>query len=293
MDQLNKYKQKLEEEKQEEKENDPIMMMSEVAEELNKVSTIERYPTGLDMLDEHLRLNKKQAGGWADGDLVVVSGLPGNGKTLLSSTLAFYAARQAFSALYFSYEVNIYNLWQSFLAMGGKKDEMIFAPFQHTTGKIEWIEKKIKEAKEKYCIKVVVIDHVGFLAPIQKPGNSNMSQNYSMYLTQIVRELKTIAVKENIIIILPVHMVKSATDDPTLRDIGHSGGPAQEADVVLLVAREESKDKVNSYYTEFTKVILAKNRAGGTTPKWWMKKEDGLLITEHNKPLNQNGGKIY
>lgn len=143
--------------------------------------------------------------------------------------------------------------------------------------------KKIFEAKQKYDVKYVVIDHLGFLAPFQKM-NQNMTQNYSSYLGQICRELKTIAVRENIFIILPVHMVKSASDDPSLRDIGYSGGIAQEADFVILMAREEvKKDSLNiqpnSYYTERTKVSLAKNRVGGSTPTWWMSMEDGKLKT--------------
>jgi hypothetical protein len=73
-------------------------------------------------------------------------------------------------------------------------------------------------------------------------------------------------------------MVKSATDTPTLRDIGHSGGISQEADVVILMAREENKSGDGNYYTQYTKVILAKNRIGGDTPSWWMEKINGKLV---------------
>ena len=216
--------------------------------------------------------------------------------TTLASNIALNMLQSSgIPCAFFTYEVNVYNLWQSFKEMGiEEKSDILCVPFEHTTGKLEWVENKIKEAKEKFFVKVVVIDHLGFLAPLQKI-NSNMSQNYSSYLAQIVRELKTIAVQENIVIILPVHMVKSAGDDPTLRDIGHSGGIAQEADVVILMAREENKDQSNNnYYTNFTKCILAKNRIGGETPSWWMQKINGKLV-ETIKTIdntNQNNRKI-
>ena len=58
----------------------------------------------------------------------------------------------------------------------------------------------------------------------------------------------------------------------------------QEADFVILMAREEVKKESlniqpNSYYTERTKVSLAKNRVGGSTPTWWMSMEEGKLKT--------------
>jgi replicative DNA helicase len=262
---------------------DPIILLSDAAEEQQKNISFTRYPTGIDTFDKNAKLDTEQ-GGISGGELMIISAPTGNGKTTLSSTIAYNMLKnQGIPSLFLTYEVSTFSLWKSFEKMGAQPGDFICAPAQHTTGKLEWVEKKIKEAKEKYMIGNVVIDHLGFLVPFQKL-NQQMSQNYSSYLAQIVRELKTIAVNENISIILPVHMVKSASDDPSIRDIANSGGIAQESDFVLLLAREEtkksslSKDFSDDYYTKYTKVIVAKNRPGGKTPSFWMEMKDGKLV---------------
>lgn len=289
---------KLQEEIKENAIYDDIILLSEASAEKEKTTNFVRYPIGIPTFDAVAKLRETDQGGIAGGDLIVVAGPTGNGKTLLSATIAYNALKgQGIPTLYLTYEVSVYALWKVFESMGAVGGDFICAPANHTTGKIEWVEKKIKEAKAKYGIGAVVIDHLGFLAPSQKM-NQQMSQNYSSFLGQIVRELKTIAVQENVSIILPVHMVKSANDDPSIRDIGHSGGIAQESDFVLLVAREEStKSKLAaemgaSYYTKYTKVTIAKNRPGGETPTLWMEKKDGKL-TETYKEFTSEKKQIY
>lgn len=279
---------KLSEEIQEATANDEILLLWEASQRKEKEASFARYGIGIPEFDDVSKLKPEDNGGIAGGDLMIISAPTGNGKTTLASTLSYNLLKNnGIPSLWFTYEVSVYALWRSFEKMGANKEDFFCVPAEHTSGKLEWVEKKIKEGKEKYAIGNVVIDHLGFLVPFQKMGQQ-MSQNYASYLSQICRELKTIAVRENISIMLPVHMVKSATDDPSLRDIGHSGGIAQEADFVILMAREEtSKSKLASdmqkdYYTERTKVILAKNRIGGVTPSWWMKMVDGKLVTDYN-----------
>ncbi len=58
------------------------------------------------------------------------------------------------------------------------------------------------------------------------------------------RDLKQIALRENVVIILPVHIRK--TDDvPDLNSLAHSAGIAQESDEVILLHRPKSVDSLN------------------------------------------------
>lgn len=284
---------RLSEEIAEGKASDEILLLWDAAKLKEAEASFTRYPIGIAEFDSVAKLREEDQGGISAGDLLIIAAPTGNGKTTLATTISYNLLKiNGMPSLWFTYEVSVYALWRIFEKMGARKDDFFCVPADHTTGKLEWVEKKIKEAKEKFSIGSVVIDHLGFLAPLQKMNN-NMTQNYSSYLGQICRELKTIAVKENISIILPVHMVKSATDDPSLRDIGHSGGIAQEADFVILMAREESTeagkktklsyDMGKDYYTERTKITLAKNRIGGVTPSWWLRMQDGKLVTSYGE----------
>ena len=99
-------------------------------------------------------------------------------------------------------------------------------------------------------------------------SEKSISNNYSTYLTQIVREIKTMALQEEIIVFLPVHMKKKErkSDSVDLEDLKDSSGPGQEADLVFLLERERNLDKnADSYFTELTRIFLAKNRRTGIT----------------------------
>lgn len=268
----------------EELKKDKIVKLSELAGEIAK-KKIQRYRTRVAPLDQVYKMPMDENGGLSEGDLVIISAPTGQGKTLLSATLTRQLMESGLKSCWFSYEVNALALWQIFQQMGTGNDSPIYIPFEHTTGKLGWVTEKILEAKELGA-KLFVIDHLGFLSPHQS-YDRNMSQNYSTYLTSIVRELKTLAVREEIIIILPVHMNKSATDNPSLRDIANSAGIAQEADLVILMAREEEKGNGGSYYTPYTQVKIAKNRPGGETPTFWMTRHGGRLTETIYNPNNQ------
>ncbi len=211
-------------------------------------------------------------GGVAPGDLIVVAGQTGHGKTTLVQdwTISLIRGPKKPKALWFSYEVLTTHLWKKFQEMGMSREDCAFIPCKHSTGNVSWVEEKIKEGKEKFGTRMVFIDHLGFLLPKTNStmGGSKMSSNYSSFLTQIVRDLKTIALREEVIIFLPVHMRKpergSKRSDSD--DIKDSSGIGQESDLVFLIEREKNKDPAaKSYFTDTTVITLAKNRKTGTT----------------------------
>lgn len=182
-------------------------------------------------------------------------------------TINMLRSDKAPKALWFSYEVLATHLWTKFKEMGMTREDCAFIPVKHSTGNIEWVEKKIKEGKEKFDTKLVFIDHLGFLLPKTKGTlGKNMSSNYSTFLTQIMRDLKSIAIKEEVIIFLPVHMKKPnfASKSSEIEDISGSNGPAQESDLVFIIDRIKETDKTrNRMFTGETKISLAKNRKTG------------------------------
>jgi len=210
-------------------------------------------------------------GGVSPGDLIVVSGQTGQGKTSLVQdwTISLVRGEKKPKSLWFSYEVLPTHLWKKFQEMGMTRDDCAFIPAKHTSGNVAWVEEKIKEGKAKFGIKMVMIDHLGFLLPKTQSITKNMSANYSTFITQIMRDLKMVALREEVIIFLPVHMKKvdsRGRQQSDINDIKDSSGIGQEADLVFLIEREKDKNaEAKSYFTDRTKITLAKNRKTGLT----------------------------
>ena len=251
-------------------EENKVMLIKDIAW-MNEFQWWDKYSTGIEVFDTAFEW------GVEDWDLIVVSWLSGHGKTTFAQTLAVNFAEQGLPVIFFSYEVLVQHLWKKFKEMGIRDDLVIYSVEKHTTGNVGWIEEKIKEAKEKYMTKIVVIDHLGFLVP--KSTMSDLSKNYSAYVGQIVRDLKTIAKNEKVIIILPVHLRK--TDNPDLNDLKDSSAISQESDAVFILNREKSADiNAREIYTDHVKIFMAKNRKTGITAQGWFHIKEGRMTND-------------
>jgi hypothetical protein len=212
-------------------------------------------------------------GGAIPGDLIAIAGMSGEGKTTCAMNFARNLIQSGEKVLFFSYEVLVQFVWEKFKVMGLKDRDCVYCPFKNLTGNVSWIEQKIKEAKEKFDVRFVVIDHLGFLAPKMRTVSNRSMDNYSLYLTSVMRDLKTLAKNEEIVVILPVHMRKRESFykknvDLDINDIANSAGISQESDLVFIVQREKDTRSGNlDVYTGFSSIILAKNRRGSKNPK--------------------------
>jgi replicative DNA helicase len=214
-----------------EKINDELILLQEA---INKDKlTCRRFKIGFEEFDEAM------AGGLKDGDLVIISGRSGNGKTSFAQTITFNLCQDKISTLWFSYEVTLEHLHRKFEEMKMPEFYQVFVPKVNTTGHLKWVKEKIQEAVEKYSTKVVFIDHIDFLIP-SSVGRSQ--DNTSAYLKMITTELKSLAIELNVIIVCMAHLKKLSPDaDPEMEDIGYSAGIFQLADYVIMVNRETTK----------------------------------------------------
>ena len=244
----------------------PLVEVARLQQENKKPSV----STGYKEFDEVL------LGGLGVGDLTTISGATGHGKTTFAQSLTYHLTKAQVPCLWFSYEVLISELWRKFKDMGVEDSMIAYAPIKMLTGNVEWIEEKILEAKEKYGVRAVFIDHLGFLA--KKIKAVEMANNFSAYLGSICRELKTIAIKTEVSIVLLVHVRKTYSKEADTEDIGHSAGVAQESDTVFIITRKRDKTDSDYAYTNETIIKIDKNRKTGNTVRKKFELTNGLFV---------------
>ena len=258
---------------------DYVVPIEEACERDGKYT--EAYPTGFPILDEAMRVDGEPRGGVRDGDLLIVTGISGMGKTTFSQNLTKNFLSEGFFSLWFSYEVIMDNLYAKFKEMGmSKNKDLIYTPKKNVSGATKWIGEKIKEAQEKYYVKMVFIDHLDFLSP----SNVNSSDQRRIVLRDICQELKTIAVNQKVIIILMAHVKKVQGREVEMQDLSESAGIYQISDYVFSVNRnfdiEVDKNKRVIFSPNKGMIRTLKNRHFGKFPSM-----DFELVNNIIKPL--------
>ncbi len=200
------------------------------------------FKTGFPSLD-------REIGGVSTGQLVVVSGTTGSGKTTTYQSFTRTLTAEGCFPLWLSYEVPVDDFALSF---NPDYHGWIVLPVTLKDHSLTWIEDRIIEAKLKYGTKAVFIDHLHYLVDLMPKG-----PNMSLVVGEVVRRLKRLAVEHRVIVFLVAHTMKTRFDEePDLGSIRDSSFVEQEADTVLYTFRWKEDPSV-------TVLKVAKNRKFG------------------------------
>lgn len=201
-------------------------------------------------------------GGFSGGQLIIISGWPGHGKSTLAKSIALSAMEQGVMSTWFSYELDTEDFLSDF---PDDTAHNIFLP-QVLSGKSpDWIEQRSWEALLKYGSNLVVIDHLHYLIDMKK-----QTRNISFDVGQLVRDLKLLAVRRNLVVILLCHTTKAKGDELELYqgDTRDSGMIEAEADLCLYCWRDMEVENR-------TIIKITKNR-----PKGIINKKIRLIFTK-------------
>ncbi|WP_262122039.1 replicative DNA helicase [Anaerococcus sp. Marseille-Q5996] len=266
--------------------------LDETVQVINELSLndgdITGVATGLSTID--LKLS-----GLQPAQLILLAARPAMGKTALGLTMAWNAAREGKSVAFFSLEMSTLQLNYRLLSMvsmidleqvmnGRIKDdewELLFRATKEIAQKDIYVDEtpgitlsemrsKLKRLKAEEGVDLVVID---YLQLMQADGRQENRQNE---IASISRGLKSLSKELNCPILslaqLSREADKRADHKPILSDLRESGAIEQDADVVMLLYREDYYDEEEN--PNIAKVIVAKHRNGAT----------GTLDLFFNKP---------
>lgn len=212
------------------------------------------YKTGVSALDEII-------GGFKEQQLVTISASTKHGKTAFGLFLMEKLAELSpvMIPLEQSNEEIIEQRYDN-----GYSVPMFLSPEKLASKvNVDWIEERIVEGIAKHNTKLVLIDHLGYIDDFGTDDKFRR-ENLAYRIGQVMKSLKNIAKKWNVIILLLVHISqKNESNPPTMEDIKNSSDIAQESDMVIMLWRKNSQEnKVRIYHNETLVSVMANRRTG-------------------------------
>ena len=242
-------------------------------------------PTGLTAIDEKL------GGGVHGSELIVAAGRPSMGKTAFALCIAGNVAQAGKPVLFFSMEMSARALHQRNIArigsiplgkvlngasFNGNEDED-WARFTHAVSVLNDMPLYIDETpsltlaqivarsramKRKHGLGLIVVDYLGLMTGATEERQDLRIGSYSA-------GLKALAKRLDVPVLVLAQLNRSVEQRPNKRpgmaDLRDSGAIEQDADVVMMLYRDEFYDP-DSADRGTAEVIVAKQRNGETGP---------------------------
>lgn len=228
---------------------DELITSKDILRSLEEQPEEETYLTGHESVDRLLR-------GFRPTQLIVLSAPTKSGKTAYCMDIS--SNMKEANPLWLPFEETAEELVRRFIESGLECPHFV-TPREIRGNKVSWVEMKIIESVVKFNTKVVFIDHLHFMLD----RNDHMADEIGF----VVRELKTIARRWNVAIVLVCHLKKTNVEvQPTLEDLRGSSFIAQDADTVIMLWREHKrKEDGQVIITNNIVVSVQANRRFGKT----------------------------
>ena len=273
----------------------------------NSAEQVQLFKTGLPGFDEKF-------GGLGYGELIVVGGRPGMGKTQLLVQLTLELSK-TIPVLFFSYDLSQFHLTQRFMsavsalsvnqiiygqlsseqrsklsqdALQLSAHQILLNETAHSS--MEELKALCKRHVEADKVKVVIIDYLQLLS------ERKIRQNRDAELSFITRELKNLAKDLQICIVASSQLSRSlemrgGDRKPFMSDLRESGAIEQNADKVLFIYRPEyygfMQDEYGNSTQGLVELIVAKNRTGHLGSVYFKRNATLSAYEPYDEPYHQ------
>lgn len=240
----------------------------EIVAELTGSKESVLYPTGYPSIDKYL-------GGFTPGQLNIIAARPSVGKTFFSMNIFLKQIQAGHKVAFFSMEMTNKEIIQRILSrnsgmpVANMKKQANETQLKHIEQAMEMLDEQLKNLtlidnistlpgllrsirylNKKEHVQIFYIDYLGLIEV--KGDNKNLE------ISKITRNLKVLAAQLGVTIVLLSQLNRGienrADPDPKLSDLRDSGAIEQDADVVLMLARDLEYDPTT------LKVFVRKNR---------------------------------
>lgn len=226
--------------------------------------------------------------GFSPGDLVIVAGRPGMGKTSFAMNIAEHSAiERGIPTVVFSMEMSAPQLVTRLISSVGRihqeniktgqlndrdmdrltrcysrvESSPLFIDESAALSPIQ-LRSKVRRLQRKHKIGLIVVDYIQLM---QIPESR---ENRTNVVSEITRGLKTLAKETGapVIALSQLNRALEGRDDkrPKMSDLRDSGGIEQDADIILFVHREAYYKKESVEDRSLSEIIVAKHRHGAT-----------------------------
>ena len=221
------------------------------------------FKPSLQIFSQIPKLDETIGGCFNPGQLVVVSGQTGRGKSSLLQTLTFNFAEQGIKSLWLSFELTYQDLFKKFDFTGLPLPEF-YLPKAIKYQDMKWLRDRLIESIAKYGTKVMFIDDLHSLLPFNCQDNTTEIANR-------IRLLKSLALEFEIVIIVAVAVKRELQDIvPSENDLRDSSVIGDRSDLVIFIWRKTEKQTKEQKENEGLKfkgnesvLYVAKNRPTG------------------------------
>ena len=231
-----------------------LIWSDEIVENLKHKPKSEGHKTGIKELDE-------LTGGFRQEQIVTMFAHTKHGKTEVSMWLTSLFPKLA--PVVIPLEQNAEEIISQRIERGYKIPKFLSPENQETFVDTSWIEKRVIEGIAKHNTKMVVIDHLGYIDNNGEKGKYKR-ENLAYRLGMVMKELKGIAKRWDVLILLLVHVSEGDEGKPpSLQDIGNSSDIKKESDTVIGIWRKNFKKKKVRIYENKTMLSVLANRRFG------------------------------